>query len=1317
MSDEEESMSEGFSASEDEWKPSKDVKGGESSDDDDSDFEGTPLAGGVSGKSTGRKRGEPKARSASKQTISKKRTGLSLRAKLYNKYRPPPKTFSPPGSVGKNSPSTSTSRTNSKNDTAPNESKSIRRKNNDDVDSGSSSDSSIENYLVNPEDLDIQSSFFNVEAKIKRPSISPVPVFDCNAGLGNLSDSASENEQDETRKVEKAFDFNNLLEYAKSLERVKESVAKHNAEEANKKSTATTNIDTLDVYAVLALGEKQHNRSHNDGEDEDDEDDEEGIDNERGKNLPSKLNKTKSTRIKRHTKTRPTSTVAANDTDDSEWEEVADTTGYTDSTATSSDISHMGNLEIHVELPSRNREKKTKTQEDLEMAFKRRLNRDIKERQILLHKASLLCHFGRTFFYNRLLNDTILMPKALKLLPSKSAYPPEKGTEIKYFQSMVTWFKSAIKLKSQNLYPEKLAAKTKAKAHIELLKQIEKKEARCKQDMIFIFIILLRGMGLQCRLIVNMQPLPLKPPQSDLLTIKLKKEDKSEDKTSSVSTKNIKKEGRGSDSKSETEIKVTTSKVPVTKQSSQDKAEISRITSNNSLNKSDLKEKHSTNDYSSLDNTKVVGTEKTKATKKSSKTSSVEKLEGKRDAKKSKSIKNELNSTDVEEMKEQNESKTSECPLKNVKQAKKPRPKKSTKFNENMNDEIVMENKDIINDIENNKAESIMERDTNGSRQLQLHNIDETFEQLESSQKENKTKTVKKTTLARLKRTKASDYNTNVEEEIPSKKPIIEPGSLVVPKIVVQTAKSHNSTEQPSTSKQLRNTRSRSKSPQAHISTAFLIQNTHYKEKFSGIIPQNTNVKNVKKGREKSPHDKAQISTKIVKKTQSADIVQKRVLRSRQKANEEPLDEAKPIKAEIPQLDGADDELSKPKKDIKKRPNIKKSKIHRSTDNSDDDFEPSPPKKPKSAPAVTKQDRRVLSTDDENDKVDGEEYAKRKLTAGDMWLEVWCDVEEQWVCVDIFKGKIHCVDTIRKSASSSLAYVFAFQNDLSIKDVTARYCQNWTTIVRKSRVDKAWLDSAISKYLGHRTKRDIKEDQELRRIHEEKPMPTAIGDYKNHPFYALERHLLKFEAIYPPDAPALGYIRGEAVYSRDCVHTLHSRDIWLKQARTVKLGEKPYKIVKARPKWDRITQTVIKDQPLEIFGYWQTQEYEPPTAENGLVPRNAYGNVELFKPSMLPKKTKHIRLPGLNRICKKLGIDCANAVIGFDFHQGACHPTYDGYVVCEEFEDQVVAAWHQDQEEQERKEQEKYEARVYGNWKKLIKGLLIRERLKLKYNF
>lgn len=82
-----------------------------------------------------------------------------------------------------------------------------------------------------------------------------------------------------------------------------------------------------------------------------------------------------------------------------------------------------------------------------------------------------------------------------------------------------------------------------------------------------------------------------------------------------------------------------------------------------------------------------------------------------------------------------------------------------------------------------------------------------------------------------------------------------------------------------------------------------------------------------------------------------------------------------------------------------------------------------------------------------------------------------------------------------------------------------------------------------------------------------------------------------------------------------------------------------------------------------------------------------------------------------------MNVDCALAVIGFDFHGGASHPVFDGFVVCEEFADDVVEQWYKDQQEAERKEEEKLQARVWGNWKKLIKGLFIRERLKRKFNF
>jgi xeroderma pigmentosum group C-complementing protein len=74
----------------------------------------------------------------------------------------------------------------------------------------------------------------------------------------------------------------------------------------------------------------------------------------------------------------------------------------------------------------------------------------------------------------------------------------------------------------------------------------------------------------------------------------------------------------------------------------------------------------------------------------------------------------------------------------------------------------------------------------------------------------------------------------------------------------------------------------------------------------------------------------------------------------------------------------------------------------------------------------------------------------------------------------------------------------------------------------------------------------------------------------------LKDDLLKFQAIYPPDAPPLGFVRRKPIYARECVHVLHSREVWMKSAKIVRLGETPYKIVKARPKYDKVMTIVMQ---------------------------------------------------------------------------------------------------------------------------------------------
>ena len=230
--------------------------------------------------------------------------------------------------------------------------------------------------------------------------------------------------------------------------------------------------------------------------------------------------------------------------------------------------------------------------------------------------------------------------------------------------------------------------------------------------------------------------------------------------------------------------------------------------------------------------------------------------------------------------------------------------------------------------------------------------------------------------------------------------------------------------------------------------------------------------------------------------------------------------------------------------------------------------------------------------------------------------------------------------------------------DGTLTDVTRRYTSNFLTEVlksflrnpygnqvRKLRTDAKWLEKTLAPFqTTSGGEREKKEEDELSRKVNEAPLPSTISGFKDHPLYALKRHLLKFEAIYPANAPTLGFTKsGEAVFARECVRTLNGRTHWLKEGRTVIVGELPYKVVKARPKytytpgqgWIRAPDEdldvsisrscLIIVEHVQVFGEWQTKLFEAPPAVDGMVPRNEYGNVELFKPWMLPPGTVHVQ--------------------------------------------------------------------------------------------
>jgi len=87
---------------------------------------------------------------------------------------------------------------------------------------------------------------------------------------------------------------------------------------------------------------------------------------------------------------------------------------------------------------------------------------------------------------------------------------------------------------------------------------------------------------------------------------------------------------------------------------------------------------------------------------------------------------------------------------------------------------------------------------------------------------------------------------------------------------------------------------------------------------------------------------------------------------------------------------------------------------------------------------------------------------------------------------------------------------------------------------------------------------------------------------------------------------------------------------------------------------------------VSLYGLWQTQPWAPPAANDGVVPTNERGNVEVPPlAKALPAGTVHLKLPALGPLCRKLGISWAPALVGFEPQGGRMVPRLEGVVICQ----------------------------------------------------
>jgi len=349
------------------------------------------------------------------------------------------------------------------------------------------------------------------------------------------------------------------------------------------------------------------------------------------------------------------------------------------------------------------------------------------------------------------------------------------------------------------------------------------------------------------------------------------------------------------------------------------------------------------------------------------------------------------------------------------------------------------------------------------------------------------------------------------------------------------------------------------------------------------------------------------------------------------------------------------------------------------------------------------------------------------------WVEVLNPAYQKWVCIDTHSTfTVNAPEKLEPPlnfAQNSLTYAIAFDEDYTAKDVTRRYAKAYSAKTRKYRVESTpggqewWRRTMKFFERASPLDRDHLEDTALARKEAAEGIPRNVQDFKGHPVYILERHLKHNQVIHP--LVQVGKVncatamnpKMEPIYRRTNVHVVRTADKWYRLGRDVKIGEQPLK--RAKPKKGRrrsIDEDMeVDDQADEVgaglFAEFQTELYIAPPVVRGRVPRNAYGNLDLYVPSMCPPGGTHIRHKLAAKAARIVGIDSADAVTGFSFKGRHGTAIVQGVVVAQEYADAVQAVIDGMEAQQEEAEAAARTAESLRLWRRFLIGLRVTQRV------
>ncbi|KAM0265107.1 hypothetical protein ACHAQJ_000259 [Trichoderma viride] len=401
-------------------------------------------------------------------------------------------------------------------------------------------------------------------------------------------------------------------------------------------------------------------------------------------------------------------------------------------------------------------------------------------------------------------------------------------------------------------------------------------------------------------------------------------------------------------------------------------------------------------------------------------------------------------------------------------------------------------------------------------------------------------------------------------------------------------------------------------------------------------------------------------------------------------------------------------------------------------------------------------------------------YTKRfdkDLEFPHYWTEILSPATKKYLSVDpIVKGTVavnrDLVEAFEPRGAKAdrarqvIPYVVGYSKDGTAKDVTVRYLKRQVLPGRTKGVRMPlekipiynhhgkvkryemmdWFKTAMSGYRRGDKNHPLTEVDQQEEATDLKPAKAekkevkegeeTLQYYKQSKDFALERHLKREEALRRDAEPVKvfknkgkgGKVDEEDVFLRSDVVLVKSAETWHKQGRAPLAGEEPLKRVPYRAATLNRKREILEAEAMTgqkvlqgLYSFDQTDWIIPPPIKDGVIPKNEYGNIDLFAEHMCPAGAVHVPFRGVGKVCKRLGIDYAEAVVDFEFGHRMAVPVIQGVVIAEEHHDRVMVELEKDEAERTRKEDEKRRKAALGKWRKFLMGMRIVKRIRLEY--